>query len=117
MPILKSVQHRSQSLGLLAGALMLAFCALPSRAHIVPVADMVRGIQMTPAQCSTLPMTVWVIVSGRPYCIRYYLSNAGGRSARPLVFLQGDRLGKLNLKTGAWSPSDKGKDIDTDDLM
>jgi hypothetical protein len=117
VPILKSIQRRSRA-ALFAGALILPLgAAVPADAHIVPVNDMVRGINMTPTQCASLPMTVWVVVSGRPFCIRYYLSTAGGRGTTPLVFLQGDRLGVLNLKTGAWSPSDKEKDIDTDDLM
>ena len=118
MSILKSIQRRSRRAALVAGALALYLgAAAPAGAHIVPVHDMARGINMTPAQCASLPMTVWVTASGRAFCIRYYLSNAGGRSVTPLVFLQGDRLGKLNLKTGEWAPSDKEKDIDTDDLL
>ncbi len=107
-------------LGAAALAAALAACAAgpsPARAHIVPVADMMRGIHMTPAQCAAIPMTVWVTTAGRGFCMRYYLSNAGGRGDVPLVFLQGDYLGPLNLKTGAWSPGPNEKDINTDDLM
>ena len=73
----------------MAAAWVLA-AALPAQAHIVPVADMLRGIRMTPAQCAAIPMTVWLKVMGRDFCIRYYLSTAGGEGSRPVVFLQGD---------------------------
>jgi pimeloyl-ACP methyl ester carboxylesterase len=89
---------------------------LPSRAHIVSVADQLRGITMTQAQCAALPQAVWVSVIGRPFCIRYYLSVAGGAGTRPAVFLQGDRLGRLNLKTGEFSPGPRDRDLDTDDF-
>src|SRR5262249_2653248 len=34
----------------------------------------------------------------------------------PVVFLQGDRLGVLNLRTGAFAVPDSERDINTDDL-
>src|SRR5262245_15820710 len=86
--------------GALQAAALLVFGSLPAEAHVVPVADMLRGITITPAQCAALPQTVWVKAYGRDFCIRYYLSTAGGEGSRPVVFLQGDRLGRLNLKTG-----------------
>jgi hypothetical protein len=101
---------------LTAAALLLA-AALPARAHILPVADLIRGIAMTPAQCAALPQAVWLNVMGREFCIRYYLSTAGGEGTRPAVFLQGDRLGKLNLRTGEYTSSGRDKDLDTDDFV
>jgi hypothetical protein len=107
---------RPISVALTAAALLLA-AALPARAHILPVADLIRGIAMTPAQCAALPQAVWLNVMGRDFCIRYYLSTAGGESTRPVVFLQGDRLGRLNLKTGEFTLGLRDKDLDTDDFV
>lgn len=105
---------RGPILRLLAAASWLMLAALPARAHIVPLADLLRGIDMTPAQCAAIPSTLWLTVSGRPFCIRYYLSTAGGEGSRPVVFLQGDKLGRLNTRTGEFSlrPNDKGLDTD-----
>src|SRR5689334_14450027 len=87
----------------LAAFALLLGIAEPSRATVVSVADQVRGIAMTQVQCASLPQAVWLSVMSRNFCIRYYLSTAGGEGARPVVFLQGDRLGRLNLKTGEFS--------------
>ncbi|MBX9846535.1 MAG: hypothetical protein K2Z80_32480 [Xanthobacteraceae bacterium] len=114
-------------LATLTAALLLPGAAAPARAHIIPVADLIRGITVTQAQCAALPQAVWLNGSGREFmgrefmgrefCIRYYLSTAGGEGARPAVFLQGDRLGKLNLRTGEYTSSGRDKDIDTDDFV
>jgi hypothetical protein len=101
----------------LTAAVLLLGAAIPARAHIIPVADLIRGITVTQAQCAALPQAVWVNVTGREFCIRYYLSTAGGEGTRPAVFLQGDRLGKLNLKTGEYTSSGRDKDLDTDDFV
>jgi hypothetical protein len=113
----KNRAFRPIYLALTAATLLLLAAALPARAHILPVADFIRGIAMTPAQCAALPQAVWLNVMGRDFCIRYYLSTAGGESARPVVFLQGDRLGRLNLKTGEFTPGPRDKDLDTDDFV
>ena len=103
--------------GALTAAVLLLGAAIPARAHMIPVADLIRGITVTQAQCAALPQAVWVNVTGREFCIRYYLSTAGGEGTRPAVFLQGDRLGKLNLKTGEYTSSGRDKDLDTDDFV
>jgi pimeloyl-ACP methyl ester carboxylesterase len=87
------------------------------RADTVSVADMVRGTTKTSAQCAVIPQAAWVTAMGRGYCMRYYLAEAAGEQRRPIVFLQGDRLGILNLRTGAFSIPDSEKDINTDNLM
>ena len=87
---------------LLAATAWVLAAALPAQAHIVPVADMLRGIRMTQAQCAAIPMTVWLKVMGRDFCIRYYLSTAGGEGSRPVVFLQGDRFGRFDRKTNSF---------------
>ncbi len=53
--------------------------------------DMARGVTMTQAQCAALPTAVWVRVTERDFCIRYYVSAAGGDGNRPVVFMQGDK--------------------------
>jgi pimeloyl-ACP methyl ester carboxylesterase len=98
-------------------------------ADIIKKEDMMRGIDTTRAQCDTTPQAVWVRVDAREICVRYYLSTAGGEGKRPLVFLQGDRVGTVDTKTWQWVPLDKDKkagvtfdpdvmfrDVDTDDL-
>jgi hypothetical protein len=108
--------NRSMIAALWAAAAEALAIVHPAQAHIVPVADMVRGIQMTPAQCAALPATVWIKVSSREFCIRYYRSTLGGEGSHPVVFLQGDRLGRLNLRTGEFALGPHDKDIDTDSL-
>jgi hypothetical protein len=98
----------------LAGALLAASGA---GAEIIKKEDMLRGITTTRAQCDATPQTLWLNVHGRDYCVRYYLSTAGGEGQRPVVFLQGDQSVKLNLKTWVWMETSEAKDIDTDDLM
>ena len=101
----------------LAGALPL-IDAPSARAHIVPVSDMIRGINMTQAQCGALPSTVWVPAMGRNFCFRYYLATAGGEGSRPVVYFPGDKLGRFNVHTWEFAPQPPDvKDIDTDDLQ
>ena len=96
-----------------AGALSLA---APARADIVPLADQLRGIAIPQEQCEALPRAVFVAVAGREFCIRYYLSVAGGSGNGPLVFLQGDRLGRLDGQTGEFNPGPRDRDLDTRDF-
>jgi hypothetical protein len=97
--------------------LVAAFAiATPALADIVTVDDMVTGIQMTAAQCSAKSDTVWVTAKGRNFCMRYYFSNIGD-GKKPIIFLQGDRLGVLNMRTGKYALPPGEKDINTDDLM
>jgi hypothetical protein len=99
---------------LLQAAILALVISMPAQAQIVSVADMLRGIAATPAQCAAIPHAVWVKADGREFCIRYYLSTAGGDGSRPVVFLQGDRLGKLNPQTGEFAPTSRDKDLDTE---
>ena len=88
-----------------------------ARADIIKREDTLHGIAIGRAECQAIRDTVWVNVDGRDFCVRYYLSTAGGEGRVPVVFLQGDYLGKLDLKTLTWiDPSDTA-DIDTDNLM
>jgi hypothetical protein len=86
-------------------------------AEIIKKDDLLRGITMTAAQCAEKRHTVWVKGYGRDFCVRYYMSTAGGEGPRPVVFLQGDQLGVLDVKSSTWKDTAEAKDVDTDDLM
>mgnify|MGYP000945125677 CR=1 FL=1 len=89
---------------------------LPARADIVPLTDQLRGIAISQETCEALPRAVFVSVSGRDFCMRYYLSVTGGAGNRPVVFLQGDRLGPLDSATGEFKPGARDRDLDTRDF-
>jgi hypothetical protein len=110
----KSSRDAIQAARLLQAAVLVLVISMPAQAHVVSVADMLRGVTATPAQCAAIPHAVWLKADGRDFCIRYYLSTAGGESSRPVVFLQGDRLGKLNPQTGEFAPTSRDKDVDTE---
>ena len=78
---------------------------------------MLRGIAITHAQCDATAQTFWLHVHERDFCVRYYLSTAGGEGSRPVVFLQGDQLGKFNVKTWVWTDTTEAKDVDSEDLV
>jgi hypothetical protein len=92
----------------------LLFSATGASADIIRKEDMLRGITVTRARCDAIQDTVWVNVYGRDFCVRYYLSTAGGEGLRPVVFMQGDYFG--NIRAGRWADPSSGKDIDTDNL-
>jgi hypothetical protein len=98
----------------LAAALM---AAVPAKAEIIRKDDMLRGITIAQSQCTAMPQAVWIHVEGRDFCVRYYISTAGGEGKRPVVFLQGDKLGPLELKTLRWTDHSKTTDVDTADLV
>jgi len=86
-------------------------------AEIIKKEDMLRGITITRPQCDATPQTLWLNVDGRDFCVRYYLSTAGGEGPRPIVFLDGDQNVKLDGKTWSWKDTSEANDVDTDDLM
>jgi hypothetical protein len=89
----------------------------PAAADIITIKDMQKGITITKEQCAQIKQAVWVKSYEQDFCVRYYLSTAGGEGSTPLVFLQGDALGKLNSKKGTFDeiPAWK-KDVDTRNL-
>src|SRR4051794_35449096 len=93
------------------------FAGPPAAAEIIKKEDLLRGITMTAAQCAQNPQTVWVKAYGRNFCVRYYMSTAGGEGLRPAAFLQGDQLGELDPKTWTWKDVSEAKDVDTTNLM
>jgi pimeloyl-ACP methyl ester carboxylesterase len=100
--------------GLAIAVALAAVGMQPACAEIIKASDMLRGIRMTEAQCAARPQTVWVRVVEHEFCIRYYLSTAGGRGRFPLVFLRGDTFGRLVLSSGTFSGAAEAKDVDTD---
>jgi pimeloyl-ACP methyl ester carboxylesterase len=112
-----------------------ALAATGAGAEIIKKEDMLRGITTTHVQCAATPQTLWLNVDKQDFCVRYYLSTAGGKGTRPVVFLDGDYFGSVNPRTWRsqnpqWIPTSKDKnanvtfdptitnvDIDTDDLM
>src|SRR5580700_7880163 len=98
-------------------ATALAFALLASTgvgAEIFKKEDMLRGTTISREQCVATPGKLWLKVYGRDFCVRYYLSTAGGEGSRPVVFLDGDQLGKINLKTWTWADPSEAKDVDSD---
>ncbi len=109
---------------------LVALATAGADADIIKKEDMLRGITMTREQCAATPQALWLHVDGQDFCVRYYLSTAGGEGTRPVVFLSGDHFGSVSLKTWQWvptakdknanvtfDPTDANRDIDTDDLM
>jgi predicted esterase len=84
---------------------------------MVSVEELARNKSVTQQQCAAIPQAVWVAVMGRNFCMRYYLSTAGGESSRPVVFLQGDLDCKPDLKTLTCSFGPDAQAENTDDLV
>src|SRR5262245_39189382 len=98
----------------LLGTLAVLLGITSAQAEIIPVRQMAQGVRSNPAQCRTHQYAVWVTVSGRGYCVRYYLSTVGGEGSMPIVWLSGDKLGRVDLKTRQFTIKPEQKDVDTD---
>ncbi len=94
-----------------------AFAADGAAADIIKKEDALRGVTMTQAQCTAIAQAVWVNTYGQDFCVRYYLSTAGGEGPQPVVFLNGDSNGPLKLNPRSWADPSKAQDVDTNDLM
>ena len=96
--------------------LLCAGAVSPAAADVITIKEMQQGITITQQQCSQLKQAVWVKAYDQDFCVRYYFSTAGGEGRKPLVFLQGDKLGALSRKgTFDKVPPDQ-KDVDTRNL-
>ena len=49
-----------------------------------------RAVTVSESQCKTLRNAVWVRVDGTGYCVRYWISTAGGSKDEAVVFVHGD---------------------------
>lgn len=105
------VRHSLAALALALAVPLLA--STPARGEIIPAAQMARGIPTSQTQCAAQPQTVWVTVAARSFCIRYYLSNAGGQGTTPVVWLSGDKLGRYDGKTRQFETRPDERDVDT----
>jgi len=101
-------------------AMLLAiagFAADPAGAEIIKKEDSLRGITMTRDECAAKPQTLWLNVYGQDFCVRYYLSTAGGQGSRPIVILNGDHNGPVDLTHWTWADPSKASDVNTDKLV
>jgi hypothetical protein len=117
MTVSKAIRQTVRAAAMaLAGALSIVTGA---GADIIKLEDMLHGLTMTRPQCIAIAQAVWVNADGQDFCVRYYLSIAGGEGPMPVVFLQGDKFGKLDIATNSYPavPQDQKYDIDTDDLI
>src|SRR5229473_3238056 len=118
----------ASTIALQAIALAATLVATAACAEIIKKEDMLRGITTTRDRCAATAWTLWLNVDGEDFCVRYYLSTAGGEGTRPVIFLTGDHFGTVNTKTWQWIPIGEDKnanvtfdpaatyrDINTDD--
>jgi pimeloyl-ACP methyl ester carboxylesterase len=109
--------------GVVRGALaamlwaVVGVAADPAGAEIIDKQDTLRGITMTREECEAKPQTLWLNVYDQDFCVRYYLSTAGGEGSRPVVILNGDRNGPIDSNRWDWKDPSKAKDTDTDRLI
>lgn len=82
-----------------AAAALSGLGPAPAAAEDVLTAVTGAGLSVTRAECSAMAEAVWVTAMGRNFCMRYYLSTAGGDGPRPVVFLQGDWAGPPKSET------------------
>jgi hypothetical protein len=52
--------------------------------------ELLRGKQITQAECAALPGAVWVAVDQQGECIRYYHSTAGGSGPEAVVLVSSE---------------------------
>jgi hypothetical protein len=91
--------------------------ATPARGEIIPAQQMAQGVSITPAQCAAFQFAVWVTAANRGFCIRYYVSTVGGQGPMPIVWLSGDKLGKVDVRTRRFKDVRADQDVDTDRLQ
>ena len=88
-----------------------------AQAEIIPLTNMLHGTTISAAQCAARRDTVWVTAFNQGFCLRYYVSTAGGNGPLPIVLLSGDKLGPYNRTTELFSPGPQDGDVDTSNLI
>jgi dienelactone hydrolase len=58
-----------------------------------------RGITIGEKECKNLATTLWVRVDGRGFCVRYWMSTAGGAKNEALLYIHGDVGSRKQGKT------------------
>jgi len=102
--------------GLFAAMLLTMVAADRAAAEIIRKEDMLDGTTMTREECAAKPDTLWLNVYDQNFCVRYYLSTAGGEGTRPVIILNGDSGGSIDTKNWKWKNPSEAKDVDTDQL-
>ena len=78
--------------------------AMGAAAEASPLAsdrDMVTGVSVTEADCKAQTGRLWVRVENRGFCVRFWLSTAGGHKDEALVAFDGD-IGGIDGKPELW---------------
>src|SRR4051794_15454353 len=94
MSLLKIITHTA--------VLLFGFAvAIGATAEAAPLAsdrDMVTGVSVTEADCRALAGRLWVRADNRGFCVRFWLSTAGGSKDEALVAFHGDIGGRIDGK-------------------
>ena len=75
--------------------------AIGAAAEATPLAsdrDMVTGVSVTEADCRAQIGGLWVTAENRGFCVRFWLSTAGGSKDEALVAFDGDIGGRIDGK-------------------
>jgi dienelactone hydrolase len=64
-----------------------------------------RGVAIDERQCKSLATALWVRVDGRGFCVRYWMSTAGGSKDEAMLYFHGDIGGLTDGKIGLNDPS------------
>ena len=67
--------------------------------------DMVTGVSVTEADCRALSGRLWVRAENRGFCVRFWLSTAGGSKDEALVAFHGDIGGMIDGKPQLLEPA------------
>ena len=57
-----------------------------------------RGVAIDQRRCKALGTALWLRVDGRSFCVRYWMSTAGGRKDEALLYVHGDIGGLVDGK-------------------
>jgi hypothetical protein len=103
-------EHRLRRVASKFGPLTMTLAAVAlastgAAAEIISKEEMLHGITTTRDRCAATEQTLWLSVDRQDFCVRYYLSTAGGEGTRPVVFLSGDRFG--TIRNWQWVPASK----------
>ena len=97
MPFVKCAGWSHVVRGFFAATLLATIPIDRAAAEIIPREDTFRGVRMTRQECEAKPQTLWLNVYDRNFCVRYYLSSAGGEGTRPVI---GERDGAVHDPAG-----------------
>jgi hypothetical protein len=108
---------RKPNRAVIAAFFLPLLMAAPAAAEIIPAVQQARGLPINQMQCAAIRQAVWVTAKRQGFCIRYYVSTAGGTGTRPVVFLQGDEEWACEDRTWTCRAHANDKPIDTDKLI